>query len=84
MSTDQCDDRPPSCLVFRQVAGPSEAKCLGISDFVEQDARKSFGKEVFQPKKCIGRFPIGNMDFTQLDPDGRKQFALQLTLKVNG
>lgn len=66
------------------VAGPSEAKCLGISDFVEQDARKSFGKEVFQPKKCIGRFPIGNMDFTQLDPDGRKQFALQLTLKVNG
>jgi hypothetical protein len=60
-----------------------EKKCLGISDFVEQESRQGFGKEVFQPRKCEGTFPIGNHEFGGLDHEGRKQFALELTMKVN-
>jgi len=65
------------------VAAPGDDKCLGLTDFIEQEARDSYGASVWRPRICYGRLPIGNQDFSKMDKEGRKQFALELTMKIN-
>jgi len=88
LGAEQCQVQTPQAYcnaahASGMVAAPGDSSCLGITDFSEQEARNEYGLTVWRPRKCVGTFPIGNHEFSDMDLEGRKQFALELTLKVN-